>query len=233
MPFFPDFQAKITALMPVFCQINFHSLRRCSHAHILSKKLLFSLKHCALMSFFLIFHINPLLSYPYLVRKMSILSKLKYFMGQKSQQYALIFQFLKKKSFLSCHYFEKICPFFKKQLMQCPYFVEKTIIFLRSQCSHVIFFKFFMKKPLISCPYLVKKRKFRENCNILWAKKAIKTSFFRIFNEKINALMYIFCKNVHKNTLFSCPYLLSIFCQKKRPFSQKHCALMSYCSIFS
>ena len=117
--------------------------------------------------------------------------------------------------------------------MQCPYFVEKTIIFLRSRCSHVIFFKFFMKKPLISCPYLVKKRKFRENCNILWAKKAIKTSFFLIFNEKINALMYIFCKNVHKNTLFSCPYLLSIFCQKKRPFSQKHCALMSYCSIFS
>ena len=43
IPFFPKFQAKITALMPVFCQINVHSLRRCSHAHVLSTKLSFSL----------------------------------------------------------------------------------------------------------------------------------------------------------------------------------------------
>ena len=58
-------------------------------------------------------------------------------------------------------------------------------------------------------------------------KKSIGCLFFSIFNKKITALMPIFYPkkvNSLKNTLLSCPY--------KRPFSQKHGALMSFFQIF-
>ena len=49
---------------------------------------------------------------------------------------------------------------------------------------------------------------------------------YPLFHEKITALMKIFYQKYvysQKNTLLSCPYQ-----SKKRPFSQKHCALMCF-----
>ena len=78
--------------------------KNCSHANILSEKCQFSKKHDALMPifcqkiahslnnkllhviFFKIFMKKPLPSCPSLVQKTSILSKLDYIMGQKSQK---------------------------------------------------------------------------------------------------------------------------------------------------
>ena len=63
------FQKNHASLMPIFCQKNVHYLKN-------------TMLSCHLFQFF---HEKPLLSYPYLVKKTSILSKLHYIMGQKSQ----------------------------------------------------------------------------------------------------------------------------------------------------
>ena len=58
-------------------------------------------------------------------------------------------------------------------------------------------------------------------------KKSIGCPFFQIFHKKLTALMPIYFQkkvNSLKNILLLCPY--------KRPFSQKHGALMSFFQIF-
>ena len=81
--FFCDFSQKISALMAIFCQKRSFSKKHtvfscpyfakkphCSHAHILSKKRLFSQKHNALMLFFSNFHGKPpSITCPYKVKK--------------------------------------------------------------------------------------------------------------------------------------------------------------------
>ena len=59
-PFFSISHEKITALMPILCQQNFHSKKTpCSHVHILPKKHRFSKKDSAFISFFQICHEKP------------------------------------------------------------------------------------------------------------------------------------------------------------------------------
>ena len=67
--------------MPILCQKNIHNLKTlCFNAHILLEKHKFSKKRCALINiFFQIFHEEPTrLSYAYLVKKKSIMTKLHY-----------------------------------------------------------------------------------------------------------------------------------------------------------
>ena len=89
------------------------------------KKRSFSQKQNALISFFQNFHEEPPAVKPILSQKTSILSKLRYIMGHKSQQNALSFRFFTKKSKLSCPYFVQKSPFSKKYGAPMPYFVKK------------------------------------------------------------------------------------------------------------
>ena len=65
----------------------------------------------------------------------------------------------------------------------------------------------------------LKKRQSCQNYTILWAHEDNRISFFPLFNEKIFALMSIFCK---KKRLFSKKHsaLMHIFLSKKRPSSK-------------
>ena len=99
------------------------------------------------------------------------------------------------------------------------------------RCSHAIIFIFF-KTPCYHAHISSKKRQNCQNYKILWAKKVNSMSFFPILHEKMTFFMPIFYqKNIYflKNTNALIPTL----CQKKRQFSQKHSALMSYLSNFS
>ena len=84
-PFFPICHEKITALMPIFGQKNVHSLEKhTALMPIFCQKNVHSLKNTVLSCHFF-FMKNSLRSCPYLVKITSILSKLPYIMGQKSQ----------------------------------------------------------------------------------------------------------------------------------------------------
>ena len=108
---------------------------------------------------------------------------------------------------------------------------KKRPFFSKTQWSHVIFFKFFMKKTPLSRPYLVKKRQFRKNYTIIWAQKVRRMPFFPIFHWKVNSLLPIFWeKNVHYlKTNCSHAHIWS----KKRQFSKKNSALITFFSNFS
>ena len=140
---------------------------------------------------------------PIFSKKTSILSKLHYIIGQKSQ-YNTLFSDSMKNYCSHTHIFSKNNQFYKKTLM----------------------FFFYMKKRRLSRPYLVKNRKFCQNYPILWAKKVNRMHFFPILHEKISALMPIFCqKNVHSvKTQCFFAHILST----KPPSCQKHVTLMSY-----
>ena len=70
----------------------------------------------------------------------------------------------------------------------------------------------------------------KQNYNTWWAIKVHKIPFFLILHEKIAALIPIF---YHKYVFSLKNTLLSSSCiMKKRPISQKHCALMSFFSSF-
>ena len=55
----------------------------------------------------------------------------------------------------------------KNTLLSCPYFVNKTLIFSKTQCSHVIFCHFSWKKRPLSSPHMGKKLKFCQSYAIL------------------------------------------------------------------
>ena len=74
-PFFPISHEKISAVMPIFCQQNVHSLKtHCSYVHILSKKINSLNNKVLSYHFFFVFKFvmkNPLLSYPYFVKNVN------------------------------------------------------------------------------------------------------------------------------------------------------------------
>ena len=107
--FFPISNGKITALMPILCQQNFHSHKKAplSCPYFAKKKNIDSQKKTVLSyHFFKLVMKNPLLSYTYLIKN-TVLSKLQHIMGQNGQQDAINFLFFRKNSSLSCPYFVK------------------------------------------------------------------------------------------------------------------------------
>ena len=107
--FFLNFHEKIISLRPY--DKNVHSLKNkllsCSY---LVKKRPFSQKHGSLLSFFSNFHEKPMLSCPYLIRKLLILSKLHQIMDQKSLQVAF-FPIFTKNHCCHSHILSKKRPF--------------------------------------------------------------------------------------------------------------------------
>ena len=132
---------KHAALMPTFCQ----------------KKRPFSQKHYALRSFYFNFFIkNPLLSCPYVVPKRKFCQNYTISVPEKSIE-CLFFPICHEKPIAIMPILCQKRQFSIKHTALMPIFCQKTSTLSKTQCSHVIFFKFFMKNPLLSCPYQVKK----------------------------------------------------------------------------
>ena len=97
-----------------------------------------------------------------------------------------------------------------------PIFYQTTSILSKTQCSHVIFFKFPMRNPLLLCQYLVKKLPCQDY-TIWWAKKVNRMSFFFLHFSRKNQCSHAHSlskqRPISKNTLFLCPYFI-----KKRHF---------------
>ena len=129
-PFFPIFLGKIASLMSIFYQENtVLEKTHCSQVHILSKNVQ-SLKNTVVRCyFFKIFRKKFLLSSSYLVKKTSILSKLNYIMGLRSQYEppAVIPIFGQKASILSNY-----TILWGKTVNKMPFFS----IFMKKYCSH-------------------------------------------------------------------------------------------------
>ena len=96
-PFFQFHEKKKCSHAHVLSK-NVHSLKtNCSRAHVLSCKRLFFPKHCALMYFFFIFCMKNSCYHAHIwSKKTSILPKLDYILGQKSQRDAFFFDFSRK-----------------------------------------------------------------------------------------------------------------------------------------
>ena len=110
-------------------------------------------------------------------------------------------------------------------------FSPKNINYLKTTLLSYNFFQICHEPPRCHTHIWLKKRQSCQNYTILWAHEDNRISFFPLFNEKIFALMSIFCK---KKRLFSKKHsaLMPIFLSKKRPSSQKHGALMSLITFF-
>ena len=65
----------------------------------------------------------------------------------KINRMPFFFQFLTKKSLLSCPYFVKKRPFSINKQLSCPYFVKKDVHSLKNTALSCHFFKFFHKNP--------------------------------------------------------------------------------------
>ena len=123
---------------------------------------------------------NPMLSYPYLDKKTSILSKLHNIMGQKKSIRCPLFRFFTKKSLLSCPYFVKNVH----SLNSHANILTRKRLSSQKQYSHVIRFKFFIKNPCCHAHIWSKKRKFCQNYTMLRAKKDNRIPFFYDFSRK-------------------------------------------------
>ena len=119
---------------------------------------------------------NPLLPSSYLVKKRQFCQNYTIFWVQKVNRMPLFSDFHGKIICSNAHILQKRRPISKKHLLLCPYFVQKTSILTKTNCSHIIFFKFFIKNPRRSCPYLVK------NSSIL--------SKFHIMDQKVNRMSF-------------------------------------------
>ena len=154
------------------------------------KKIPFSQKHCALMSFFFQnFHEKPLLSSPYLVKRTSILSKLHFILGQKSCRNAFFSIFVWKITALM------------------PIFCQKNVHSLKNTL-----FSFHEKPPAVK-PNGQKSHKSVKTTLYYGPKKSKGYPFFPIFHEKMTARMTIFCQ---KKYSFSKKHtaIIPIFVQK-------------------
>ena len=110
-------------------------------------------------------------------------------------------------------------------------FSSKSVRFcLKIRCSHVLFFQISHEKlPAVMHMIGKKKRKFCQNYTLLWAKKVNRMPFFPISDEKITALMSIFCqkrlfsKNKTSTLLKTkCSRVIFSFFFIKTPYSYAH-----------
>ena len=112
--FFPIFHGKTPLSCPYFVNETFTLEKiNCSQVHILSENLQ-SLKNTLWCLFFKFYTKNSLLSSPYLVKKTSILTKLREIMGTTSQKDVLFFsfRFLTKNNRSYAHILSKKRPFY-------------------------------------------------------------------------------------------------------------------------
>merc|ERR1712208_274184 len=70
----------------------------------------------------------------------------------------------------TAHIFSKNRPFSKNHWFLCPYYVKKTSILTKTNCSNTIFINFFIKNSLSSYLDLVKKTSILSKLHIMTKK---------------------------------------------------------------
>ena len=129
--------------MPIFCQKNVSSLKK-------------TVLPCYL---FQIYHEKRYAVIPKSAQKNvnSVKTTLSY--GPKKLIGSYFFPIFNQETTLLMPIFlSKIVRSLKNTMLSCPYFIQKTYILSKAQCSSVILYIFLMNPPpprALSCPYLV------------------------------------------------------------------------------
>ena len=141
------------------------------------------------------FHMkNPILPCPFLVKKLNFVKTILYY-GQEVNRMPF-FHFFRNKYYPLHPHFIQTTSIFNKTLLSCPYFVKKTSILLKTQCSRIIFFNYFMENPCFHVHIWSKRRQFCQNYIKYWAKKVNTGALLLNFHEKKAALMPLLCQKM-------------------------------------
>ena len=101
------------------------------------------------------------------------------------------FPIFRNKSLLSCQYFVKKRPFFKKHTDVMPIFCRKTSILSKHSALLPFSSIFSWKNPCCHARIWLKKCHVCHSYTILWAKKVNRISFYRSFHEKKKSYAHI------------------------------------------
>ena len=150
MPFFFDFSWKndFSHAHILSKKLQFAKKTHCSHAHILSEKRLFSQKNGAPMLFFSNISLKALCCHAQICSKERQFCQNYTILWAKKINRKLLFSDFSPKNHSShAHFLSKNVHSLKNTMLSCPYFVQKTYILSKSQCSSVIFYNFFHENP--------------------------------------------------------------------------------------
>ena len=92
--------------------------------------------------------------------------------------------FHEKMTFLMPIFYQKNVYSLKHTMLSSPHFVKKTSILSKTQCSHVIFFKFFMKNPQFHAHIWPNNFNSVKTTLYFGPKKIIGCPSFLVFTEK-------------------------------------------------
>ena len=116
----------LSSLYPYFVKKRPISKYHCALVSILCQKSSHSPKRkCSNVIFSQFFHEKPPALKPVISQKTSILSKLKYIIGHKSQHNAFFFRFLRKNHRYHAIILSKKVHSLKNTLLSSPFFVKK------------------------------------------------------------------------------------------------------------
>ena len=161
----------------MFCQKNVHSVKNTLPCH-----------------FFLVFYEKSPAVKPIFGKKTVGFVKITLYFGSKKLigcPSFLIFHGKITALISTAHIFSKNRPFSKNHWFLCPYYVKKTSILTKTNCSNTIFINFFIKNSLSSYLDLVKKTSILSKLHIM-TKKVNRMSFFSDISRKKFALMPIY-----------------------------------------
>ena len=143
-------------------------------------------------------------------------------MGPKSQQDALYLRFFTKKLLLSCAFLSKKRTFSKEHSLLTPIFGQKNVNFFKNTVLSCQFFQNFHEKPPAAIPIFGKKNINSVKALLYFWPKSQQDALFSDFSSKNN------CFHAHilsKKRLFSQKHnaLISIFCHKTYILSKTLC----------
>ena len=153
---------------------------------------------------------NPILLFPYLVKKTSNLLKLHYILDSESQWDAFFLLFMKNIN-SHAHFSQKNVHFQKNTTLPCQYFFKRTSTLSKTQCSHVIFINF------------IKNPSFHAN---MWSKNVnyVKTKLY--YREKKSRGCT--CADLSWNILA----LMPILCQEIVHCLKRYCSHVGFFNFF-
>ena len=200
-----------------------------SSPHFDKKTSILSKTQCSHVIYFKFFMKNPP-CHSHISPKNVNSAKTTLYFGPKKIRMPL-FSYLSRKNKCShAHILSKKHPFSKKHTAVMPRACQINVHSLKNTVLSCNFFQFFYENSPALIPFSHKKRKFCQKYTILWVKKLDRMPFFSDFLQKKHcSYTHILSKNVHcLKTRCSNTHILS----NKRPFCQKHNALMSFFFIF-
>ena len=137
---------------------------------------------------------NPFLSCPYLVKKMSILSKLHYTIGQKVNRIPLFFRIFTIKYCSHAHILSKNVHSLINTLSSRPYFVQKCPFAQKHSVLASFFSKVSWKTPAVM-PIFDQQTSILSKLAYYMSQNSQWDAPFTNYHEKMTALMSVFYQN--------------------------------------